>query len=338
MAQTLNLRNYQDGTISDQTQLTASVAAGSNSLTVANTNDFTGAVFVLIGTAGAKGSEIILSTSTTSPTAIPLSAYTSLEHNQYEPVYALFGDKLNVYRAANVDGSQPPDNSFALLATINIDPNDAATTYTDAAGGGGYWYKYTNYNSVTFAETSLAAATAVRGNFNVNYCTLDEIRREAGFVHAPYVTDDQIDEKRQAAQDEINGALDEFYATPLQPPINSQLKQICIVLAAGYLRQAQYSQNTNANINGKDKIDWAEKELDKLIMKERVLVGKDGKPQDLPGATGGADGWPNSSTATTAGSQGGAPRVFCMSDIQGQPFTVDDSGNPVGNLYYGRRW
>ncbi len=338
MAQTLKLKSYQDGTISEQTQLTASVAAGSNSLTVANTNDFTGGVFVLIGTAGAKGSEFILSTPTPSPTLIPLSAYTLLDHNQYEPVYALFGDKLNIYRAPNVDGSQPADSAFALLDTINIDPNDAATTYTDGGGGGGYWYKYTNYNSVTSAETNLASATAVRGNFTVNYCSLDEIRREAGFTFAPYVTDDQIDEKRQAAQDEINGALDEFYSTPLQPPINSQLKQVCIVLAAGYLRQAQYSQNTSAKVNGQDKIDWAEKELDKLIKKERVLVGKDGKPTDLPGATGGADGWPNSSTATARASQGGAPRLFRMSDIQGQPMTVDESGNPSGNLYYGRRW
>src|SRR2546425_3242157 len=175
MGQTLKFTNYPNGTISDQTQLTADVAAGSNSLTVANTNDFTGGVFVLIGTAGAKGSEIILSTPTSSPTLIPLSTYTLLDHNQYEPAYALFGDKLNIYRAPNVDGSQPPDSSFALLDTINIDPNDFSTTYTDAAGGGNYWYKYTNYNFLTAAETNLATATAVRGNFNVNYCTIDEI-------------------------------------------------------------------------------------------------------------------------------------------------------------------
>lgn len=338
MAQTLKLTNYKDGTISDQTTLIEVPAVGSSSLQVANNQDFTDGVFTLIGTAGGKGSEIILSTATTSGESIPLSEPTSLPHSQYDPVYALFGDQLKIYRAQNINGSQPTDDSFSLIATIDIDPNDFSTTYTDADGGGGYWYKCTNYNSVTSAETSLATATAVRGLFTVNYCDLDEIRREAGFTYAPYVTDDQIDEKRQAAQDEINGALDDFYATPFQPPIPSNLRQICIVLAAGYLRQAQYSQSSDARVNGQAKIDWAEGELNKLIMKERVLVGKDGSVEDLPGATGGADGWPNSSTATTQSTQGGAPRLFRMGDIQGQPFTVDSSGDPSGNLYYGRRY
>ncbi len=337
MAQTLSLKNYRSGTISEQTLLTTDVAAGSTSLPVANTNDFTSGVFVLIGGAGGKDSEIILSTPTSSATSIPLSAPTSLAHNQREQVYALFGDKLNIYRAANIDGSVPADSAFALLTTISIDPNDADTVYTDASGGGGYWYKYTNYNSITGAETNLSAATAVRGLFTVNYCSLDDIRREAGFTHAVNLTDDQIDEKRQAAQDEINGALSEFYNVPFQPPINSQLKQICIVLAAGYLLRVQYGHTTDRNLQGQSRIDWAEAELQKLIMKERVLVGKDGRRQALPGATGGADGWPNSSTATAPASQGGAPRLFRMSDIQGIAAT-DSSGNPVGNLYYGRRW
>src|SRR5436309_13277550 len=112
MAQPIKLKNYQDGTISDQTQLTANVPVGSSSLPVANTNDFTSGVFVLIGTAGAKGSEIILSTPTSSATSIPLYNVTSLDHDQYEPVYALFGDQLRIYRAPNVDGSQPADSSF----------------------------------------------------------------------------------------------------------------------------------------------------------------------------------------------------------------------------------
>jgi len=315
------------------------VAANSSSLPVANTNDFESSCYVLIGTASSKTGELIQA-GTISGLSIPLVINTQLAHNQHDSVYALFGNQLKVYRAPNVDGMQPADSVFQanLIATVNIDPNDNETLYTDSTGSGNYWYKYTYYNPTTDNETDIASATAVRGNFTADYCSLDEIRREAGFKYAPYVTDDQIDEKRQAAQDEINGALDEFYDTPLKPPINSKLKQICIVLAAGYLLEAQFSAFSGPKTNGQDKIDWAEAELDKLIMKERVLVGKDGKPQDLPGATGGADSWPNSSTATTPTSQGGAPRLFRMGDIQGQPMTVDESGNPSGNLYYGRRW
>lgn len=337
MSQLLKLTSFSENNILDQTQLTADVAPGSGSLTVADANDFTSG-FVLIGKIGSKTAELLPANSVTSGTTITLTSNTVLQHKASEPVYAIVGNRLRVYRAANVDGSQPADSAFSLLGPIDIDPNDVTTAYTDAAGGGNYWYKYTFYNSANLFETQLSDSRAVRGSFTVNYCSLDEIRREAGFQNAPYIDDEQIDEKRQRAQDEINGALDDFYDTPFQPPISDYLKGITIRLAAGYLRQAQYSAISNSQINGKAMIDNAEADIKKLIMKERVLTDKSGKALDGPGATGGIEGWPNSSTETAASSEGGAPRVFRMSDIQGQPRSVDASGNPSGNLFYGRRW
>lgn len=335
--QTLKLTNFSSNNIVDQSQLAEATPADSNSLTITNANDFTTG-FVLVGAIGGKTSELLPADSASSGTAISLNSNTVLPHNQYDPVYSLFGNKLRIYRAPNVDGSQPADGDFSLLDTIDIDPNDSATRYTDDSGGGDYWYKYTFFNSGDNSETDIASSRAARGTFTVAYCSLDEIRQEAGFKFATYVTDDIIDEKRQAAQDEINGALDQFYDTPLQPPINDYLKRITIRLAAGYLRLAQYSQIADTKLNGQNMVDSAQADLKKLIMKERVLVNKEGTALDGPGATGGTDGWPNESTATAPASQGGAPRVFRMSDIQGQPLFTDQSGNPSGNPYYGRRW
>lgn len=337
MAQTLKLTNFSTNNIVDQTQLTADVPAASNSLPVSNANDFSTG-YLLVGVRNSKTAELLPNANASSGQSVALTSSTVLPHNQYDPVIALFGNQLRIYRAANVDGSQPADGSFSLLQTIDIDPNDDATTFNDQTGGGGFWYKYTFYNSATGSETGLSSSTAVRGNFTVNYCSLDQIRREAGFTNAPYVTDDQIDEKRQAAQAEINGALDEFYQTPLQPPISGYLQNICIRLAAGLLRQAQYSAISDPQVNGENMYKAAQADLQKLIMKQRVLVDGEGNSLDSPGATGGIEGWPNSSTAGTAKSQGGAPRLFRMGDIQGQPITIDSSGNPQGNLYYGRKW
>ena len=96
-------------------------------------------------------------------------------------------------------------------------------------------------------------------------------------------------------RDEINGALDEFwYDTPLQPPINDFLKNITIRLAAGLLRQAQYSQISDPQVNGDNKYKAAQTDLNKLIMKSRVLTNKQGQALDSPGASGGITGWPNS--------------------------------------------
>lgn len=341
MSQTLKVANFSDVNIVDETRLTGPIVPGAIDLPVENSwNNFSGGAFVLIGVAGSKVGEINQAGVIESASDIPLASPTILNHNQFDPVYSLFADKIRIYRAADAgQGAQPADAAFNYgtpYDTIAIDPSDANTGYTDVTGGPQWWYKATYYNSSSGAESDIASSVAVRGNFTVDYCSLDEIRREAGFKFAPYITDDQIDEKRQAAQDEINGALDVFYQTPLQPPIPSNLKNICIVLAAGYLRAAQYSQISDPGVNGQNKIDWAQIELDKLILKERVLVNKQGVALDQPGAAGGVEGWPNATTANTRGSQGGSARVFRISDTQ--PQAVDDSGRPVGNPYYGRRW
>lgn len=344
MSQTLNLPNFSDNNIfqNTQTQLSADAPPSSSALTVVNAANFISG-FLLVGVPGSDVGELLAVNNTTSGTSLTLnSVTTNLQHYQQELVTALFGDQIRIYRVQDAGlGQQPPDSAFNYgtpYATVTIDAQNDSTQYTDPSGSGEYWYKATYYNSVTHNETALSGSRAVRGSFTVAYCSLAEIRREAGFTYAAYVKNDQIDEKRQAAQDEINGALDEFYQTPLQPPINDFLKGICISLAAGLLRQAQFSSIQNPSVNGDKMYKNAQDRLQMLVMKQRVLVNKQGQSLDGPGASGGVEGWPNQTTSTAAGSQGGAPRVFRMSDIQGQPLTVDPSGNPVGNLYYGRKW
>lgn len=343
MSQTLNIPNFRENNIflNTQTELTAIVVPGSSALPVLNNNSFT-SLFVLVGRPGSDVAELLPNTTPTPGTSIPLGSNTLLQHSQGDPVYALFGSQIRIYRALDAGlGQQPPDSAFGYgtpYATVSIDSSSDSTQYTDAAGNGSYWYKFTYYNPTTSSETDIGSATAVRGAFTVTYCSLDDIRGQAGFTYAPYITNASIDQKRQAAQDEINGALDEFYQTPLQPPINDFIKDICMRLAAGLLRLKHYSQISNPQINGQNMYDAAQLDLDKLIMKERVLVNKQGQSTAGPGATGGVEGWPNSSTQSAPGNQGGAPRVFRMSDIQGQPMSSDSSGNPVGNLYYGRKY
>lgn len=336
MAQTLNIPNYASLNILAQAQLTAAAPAATSSLSVDDTNGFASDGFALIGAKGVSDAELRALGTITTLTDLPLANATSLPHNQFAPIFALFGDKLKIYRAANpTDNSQPPDTDFAPLGDpIPMDVNSELTSYNDQTGGGNYWYKFTYFNSVTSSETDLGSATAMRGNFTPAYCSLDEVRDEAGFNNAPYINDSKIDRARQAAQSEIDGALNEFYDVPLQAPINDYLKRICIRLAAGYLRLGQYSSNQNPQVNGQAMVDDAQAQLTKLILKERELMTKAGKALDGPGAVGGIDGFPNAPGSLG----GGAPRLFRMRDVQGQPLTSGHNGEPVGNLYYGRKW
>jgi len=337
--QTLTLTNFDSGNITAQSQLTSNIAAAVSSLPVDNTADFVTTNFVLIGVIGSNVAELGAITGITDPTDIATTSPTKVAHTQYDPVYQLLGDQLRVYRAANVDDSQPADTEFSVIATIDIIPNQTSTPYTDNSGGGNYWYKYTHYNSVSFAETSLASSVAIRGSFTVNYASIDEIRQRAGFQYAPYVTDTMIDAARQSAQDEVNGALDEFYETPLQPPINDYLRDIVVRLAVGHLLLDQYGQSSaGTTADGKAKLADAQGDLKKLVLKERVLVGKDGKALDGPGATGGIGGWPNKTTSFASRHDGGAPRQFRMSDIAGRRESGNNPSNQGDNIYYGRKY
>jgi hypothetical protein len=168
-----------------------------------------------------------------------------LPHNFGLPLTYLFGDQIRIYRAPNSDGNQPADDQFAMITTLSIDPNQALTAYIDANGGGDYWYKAVFVNSHSSAATSLALATARRGDTGYHYVTIDAIRREAGFSNAPFISDDMIDEKRQFAEAETTSALTGVYALPLPLPINPNVVNACLQIAAGLLMSAQYTR-TNA--------------------------------------------------------------------------------------------
>lgn len=340
MSQTLNITNYGPNNIIETTRLNAALAADSSSVGVTNTDGFVLNDYFAIGTLGADATELLVVSSVTAPNTITPTAHNLLGHPAYDYVTKLFGNQIKVYRAADVTGLQPADSDFTPVATINIQVDQPYTQYTDTGGGAGYWYKYTYYNQQTTAETNLADSKAVRGGSSGDYCSIYDIRIQAGFKNAPYVTDDLIDAKRQAAQDEINATLNGFYTVPFTTPINPFIADICKRLAAGLLMVEQYSavSSTPTQVNGEKMMQDARADLQKLATKQIELTDTTGQSIAGAGSTGAIEGWPDDTTASANGSTGGAPRLFRMSDIQGQPVYLDDSGNPSGNPYYGRKW
>jgi len=320
MSQTLTVVNYPAKNILEITTLTADANSGQAVLSVENNQNFSTNKHAVIGRIGSETLEKIQVLSITATTTITATANLATTHQKFDTVTRLFGNKIRIYRAPNVDDSIPADGSFTLLDTVDIDFDDQQTRYTDPDGSSDYWYKSTFYDSVGTTETAIGDSTAVRGGGYGNYASLESIRSTAGFANNRFITDAKIDEKRQAAQNLINATLTGIYTIPFTNPINPLIAEITRKLAAGYLLS---QEATNAAMRAQGEALIAEVTnskgtgtLDKLDKKELKLVGIIGSDgtDSSSSSTGTVTGFPDGTTADADASVGGAPRQFRMSD------------------------
>ena len=319
MSQTITIANYPAKNILETTKLTADANSGQAVLLVENNQNFSADKHVVIGRIGSEILEKILVLSIASTTTITSTTNLARTHQKFASVTRIYGNKMRIYRASNVDGTAPADGSFALLDTVDIDFDDQQTKYTDTNGSSAYWYKVTFYDSVGLTETALGDSTAVRGGGYGNYTSVESIRKEAGLQNNVYIADELIDEKRQAAQALINSTLSGRYVVPFSSPINPLIAEITRVLAAGYVLTKEFGNTSSSTYKeGVDKIERITNKdktglLDRLDSGSLSLVGETGVSEES--ATGGnTAGWPNSSTATASASVGGAVRQIRMSD------------------------
>ncbi|HVB24123.1 MAG TPA: hypothetical protein VNG51_19450 [Ktedonobacteraceae bacterium] len=309
MANSISLTNYnRPNLVGQPTALTQDLAAGVNSLPVGNSASFSGGGYVIIGSLGSSVSEMQTATSPVSSTAIPLSATTSLPHNFNDLVTLLFGNQIRVYRANDVsgNGTQPPDADFSLITTINITPNSASTQYTDATGVAGQWYKFTYYNSTTTSETDLSSSNAAQTGV-VHIASTDQVRNAAGFRTNAKVTDDIINEFRDAAEKEVLGSLAAVYTLPLPQPTNPIVVEIVKNIAAGELMHEEYLEvSPSMAAEGEAKASTARNgggshtSLAELVDREVILMDANYNEETIDEAHG-FGGWPDETTQDTSG-------------------------------------
>ena len=312
--QTITVPNFKDANIKEHSKLDADTIVGATTLALAHSNDMATNDYLYVGRLGSEGAEL-----TTIATVPSISSATTAAlvkpHSRFDDVTVLFGNKIKVYRASNVDGTVPADASFSVVGTSNnIDVDQVSTSIIDADGGSDYWYKATYYNSTTSGETPLADAIASRGGGYGDYASIESIRNDAGLQNNHFITDAQINEKRQAAQSLINGQLTGIYTIPFIAPINPHIAEITRKLAAGYLLTNDYGMVSSFSTNnGKAKVEWAIDQLNKLKARETTLTDNAGTDTSIS-TTSGLQMWPNTTTADADTSAGGSARMFRTGD------------------------
>ncbi len=119
-----------------QTLLSADMAAGSSSLTVANSTNFAINQILLIGDAGNENSEIVKTSSGSAPngSTITLSGTTVFAHTASTPVTVLYYDQVQFWTALTISGAK------TLLTTGSIVADSTTTNYDDTAASSGYYF------------------------------------------------------------------------------------------------------------------------------------------------------------------------------------------------------
>lgn len=296
MAVRLKIPNYPSINTKALTRLNVDATATNTSITVENVAEFANNDFLYLGNQGGEQTEKCRITAITGQ-VFTVAAIT-FDHKRFEGITGVLGDQIRVYRAPNVDGTIPADNTFVLQGSaFNIAPDQITTDYIDTSGSSSYWYKWVFYNSFTTSEvTYLSDMQAVRGGGVSVYVTADEVRDEAGFNNNRYVTDQLILSKIAKACDEINATVFQFYATPFVDPVPETIKNIALQLATGYLLIKEYGAFAKGTEkDGAAKLANAEEDLQDIVNNTIELFDQKGNSLRLIKRVG---GWPDSSTYT----------------------------------------
>jgi phage gp36-like protein len=210
-------------------------------VTVANTNGLANGDYVVIGDEGSERAEIVQIANLTPTT---FTATLVLDHKVDEPFTKYRYNKRKFYGSVTEAGTFT--EIIASGSPVQIQVDDPQGTYIEYSGGEGYiYFKSTYFNSSTSDETLLSEAIAVLADESIRYCSIHDIRDQAGLTMNPYITDGAIEIKRQEAESEVDSYLSAMYLLPLT---NSQgvkevpkiVQYITTMLAAGFLDYKEF--------------------------------------------------------------------------------------------------
>lgn len=304
MSELLSVVNFDLPNITAISYLNANVAAGAGNADLINPAGFGSNVFYVFDSD--QQAELFKVTGLSGATATIQGTFL-YAHKKNDIVRQLFGDKFQVWRAADpgTGTNMPPsDSAFAQIGSDTaIVPSLFATQFLDPTGGSGYWYKFLYLNSISSQHTDLADSEAIRGGGYGHLVSLSQIIIEAGILDQTTLDPQDVSHRRDAAEDEIRGRLvSAGYTMPLQtnlgvsytPPI---LSDIARKLAAGLLLQQNFgTTRIGSSKNGSEKIEEARRLLAEIQLNDLILVDPSGQMLAKPILL---DGYPDGTNTTT---------------------------------------
>lgn len=186
----------------DFSSLSSDATSGDSTISVYSISGFAVNYILLIGEFGQEGSEIIATSSSTSPTGttVTLSAALSKSHPKDTKVYIIPYDQVEFYNSATLAGDK------TTLTTIGIDPEKDETTYTDTTDSGYYYIRWYNSVSNTYSDYSDPIPYGGYGSNTVGYI-VDKAMKELNKQFSDKLTYDMVIAEINACLRFIRGEL-----------------------------------------------------------------------------------------------------------------------------------
>ncbi|MCT2077508.1 hypothetical protein [Dietzia cinnamea] len=295
MAYTVQCESFQEVIVKERTQLRAGSLAGATTLTVVSAQGIANGDVILVGTPGLDGCERAVVSAVASETQLTLVDELKLPHAAYDALTALKADRVRVYRASDLLNN-PPEASAAwtVLGERELDVDQLSTYYSDPEGGDAFWYRYTYVDTADTFES--IPSVPVRGTGYRRYCSIREIREEAGFLNAVNLRDTLVEQQRRAAEAEINAVVSGIYGAHLPfDPVPEIVRTLTIQLAAGLLLLVTFGEESQ---RGNELTKSVRTRLKAIAAREETID----IPGELPGGTTTVNFWPDET----------APRAFRM--------------------------
>lgn len=222
--------------------LSADTEAEAGVIYVENNNGFVGEKFIVVGWEGSENAELRpLSGDPSGAQQLSLEKL-DLPHKAGEPVTMYHFNRRKFYGSQTAGGAytELPESSSDDGIEIEVNNPQGTPCNYDESGGEGYLYfKATYYDSISGEETSLSESTEVASDQSGRYTTINSIKRQAGLVKNPYITDDAVETYRLRAENEINSVLFSKYVLPLST-VPAIIENCCTLLAAGYMDYQEF--------------------------------------------------------------------------------------------------
>lgn len=286
----------------EKTRVGAAQSAAGTALELENSQGLSANDHICIGQEGQELAELRkISSLNADQKNVTLATATKFAHQAYEEVTKFFYNQRRIYR--KLSGA----SVYSLIATVDIEVDrPEGTIYEDATGADTAYYKATYYNSYTGVETDVAEAKAILGSGGSHYCTLDEVREEAGFNRNDNILDERVYRIRMRAEGEVNASLVSRYSLPMtgnsawrDSSAQEMIRQATALLSAGWLMWQEYpdERGSGTSKDGLAKIKEARSILKDIRTGNLVLLGSDNNPLTQVN-TMSIEGYPNNTFTT----------------------------------------